>query len=283
MDTNKQRDADHWSKKKHPVDWAYGYFNSRFNELCYGDKSKTFGVPEVSGFAKQNPVVTVLGSGTGWLERSIAHMCGEVHCYDYSADRIAECRELAKGMNIVYHQADITEVAFEKSDLVFASMVLHHIDHLERLFENVKGTMTHESQFVIKEFVGPSHFQWTQHQVYIINEVLKVLPEHLREHCVTGQIKDIVYRPNKEGFIKQNPMEAIRSEEIVPLIVQSFKQEKRVTLPGVLSHQLFNYISPNFNTPDRVAVMQTVEVFERVLCEYGILKPNYVYMVLRKW
>ena len=67
------------------------------------------------------------------------------------------------------------------------------------------------------DFVGPSQFQWTEKQMKVMNDILDVLPPRLRSDLSNpGRLKPPVQRSPVDYMTRLDPLEAIRSREIIP-------------------------------------------------------------------
>jgi SAM-dependent methyltransferase len=117
----------------------------------------------------------VLGCGGGGLERhaTVLELCERYDAYDVSpgALEIAEKAARKAGLrHIKYRRRDLNEVELEREryDVVFASMVFHHIENLEHLFGQIRRALRPGGLFVLNEYVGPDRFQWTRRQLMAV-------------------------------------------------------------------------------------------------------------------
>lgn len=237
-----------------------------------------------------------LGCGSGCLEPIMLSkkLCHRVDACDISHDLIAGAQRSVnlKNLPIHYFQADLNKIQLEenKYDLVIASGILHHIQNLENLFEQVFKTLKPSGVFIVYDYVGPSRFQWSEEQKLACNEILKSIPwsyrwkrgypyyyyfgrslfsifPFLRYRKVAPLVNQVlpeyyyhqfirlkqsrlfmkkVVAPPPEQFWVTDPSEAVRSEEILPLIRKKFEEKMLIPQGGTIIQPIFNRIVGNF-------------------------------------
>jgi SAM-dependent methyltransferase len=170
-----------------------------------------------------------LGCGVGRRERELVQngVCQAFHGIDISENAIATAREIAKEQNLplTYEVADLNFVKLpEKTfDLVVAQTCLHHILFLERVAEQVWGSLRSNGYLWIHDFIGETQGQYDSKRLAIMNQLLAVLPEKFRKNKMTGQLVTEIKRP-EPGHLS-SPFESIRSSEIVPVFQRWFSIE----------------------------------------------------------
>jgi len=108
--------------------------------------------------------------------------------------------------------------------VVFGVSSLHHFSELEHIFEEVNQSLKPGGFLFVHEYVGPSRFQWTERQLEAINGMLKVLPRKYRRVVSDPSIlKEVENRPTVKMVKDVDASEAIRSEEILPLLNKHFR------------------------------------------------------------
>jgi SAM-dependent methyltransferase len=159
---------------------------------------------------------------------------------------------------------------------------LHRRADLEAVLDRLASLLVPGGLLFVEDFVGPARFQWTDAQLEAINRLLARLPAELLFDLSAGDgtSKRTVSRPDLEGFIAANPHEAVRSDEILPLLDQRFQRVEVWPYGGALFHQLFSRIMGNFAArPDLIGVIMEVDA---LLTDAGVLGSDYVWGVWRR-
>ena len=148
-------------------------------------------------------------------------------------------------------------------DLIYCHHSLHHIQNLEFFYEQVYQSLRPGGIFAFEDFVGPTRYQWTPAQLQIQNKILQALPRYLRNHALApGVYADKMHMHTHTGMIREDPSEAVRSSEILPVLEKWFSSKlpivERVPLGGTILHPLFNIIGWNFNlsNPEHASLVQ---------------------------
>ncbi|HEY8613998.1 MAG TPA: class I SAM-dependent methyltransferase, partial [Roseomonas sp.] len=206
-----------------------------------------------------------LGCGFGGLERDLVGrgLVTRMDALDLAEGAITEARRLAEeaglGGRIHYQVADLEAADFApgSADVVFAHSSVHHVERLEELFAAVKRALRPGGVLHLYEFVGPTRFQWTDAQLELGNALLDSLPERLRR-LPNGEPKGRLTRPTIEQMLAVDPTEAIRSEDILPLVREHFTVIEERRLGGALLHHVLGDIAQNFHpdSPEDRAVLE---------------------------
>jgi len=196
-------------------------------------------------------------------------------------DQLAQNRGL-KG--IIYSKQDLNNFRLEDDiyDLIWAVGTIHHIQELENLFDQVNNSLKERGIFVMREYVGPNRIQLSDRQLGIVNEILSSLPDKYKR-MPYGSIKDIEKRVKKEKLIAVDPSEAIRSQEILPIMRKNLEIIHFANTGGTILQPLLNQIASNFERDaDGDAILRTVILLERTMIESGILPSDYVFCMAKK-
>lgn len=231
-----------------------------------------------------------LGCGDGTLERHALalNVCSRFDAFDISPKSI----EAAKGQSeeqglsdrVNYHVADLNAITLDpnKYDIVFSGMALHHIVNLEHVLSELKKSLKPDGLFVLVEFVGPSQFQWTDKQLRIINEILELLPDRLKVDARSGEIKNQCVRPTVESMNMSDPSEAIRSNDIIPLIHKMWTIVERVDFGGTISHMLLDGVIANFSSSQEDAtILRLIGYLDDILIREGVIPSDFTIIVAR--
>jgi len=232
-----------------------------------------------------------IACGDGTLERHAIslNICSKFDAYDISSKSI----EIAKGLSeekglgpcINYQAADINNIILDKDkyDIIFAGMAMHHFLNLEHIFAELRKSLKPNGLLVLIEFVGPSQFQWTDKQVSIINELLEILPERLKVDLRSGHLKEQCGKPSIEYMNQNDPSEAIRSSDIIPLVSKMFTVEERIDFGGTISHMLLDGIIANFNPgkEEDIAILRLLGYIDDILIKEKVLSSDFSLIVAR--
>ncbi len=198
-----------------------------------------------------------------------------------TARRSAESQGVS---NIEFGLADLNRLDLPRSahDVVLMNMSLHHVKELRETLSQVRGSLRPDGRVLINEFIGPRQFQFTDVQLEIVEQLLRVLPPFWRQDIATGGEKTRYNRMPVEHWNVADPSEAIRSDRIVPEIERQFHVLERIDYGGTVLNLLLEHIIHNFDpaeTKDVTAIRLLAE-FESILIAKGVLPSDFTMMVL---
>lgn len=242
-------------------------------------------------FPKPVDRALTIGSGHGGLERHgvVIDVARHFDGYDVSPGAVELAIELAANHGwterINYGVADLNKHVFAPAtyDAVFASQSLHHIEALEHVFDQLHRTLEPSGLLVVNEFVGPNQFQWTDNQLHHANEQLRKIPERYRVDLHTGGLKTEITRQTIAQMNADDPTEAIRSRDIVPLIYQRFDVLDRRDFGGTIVQLVLERIVGNFTAAEEdAAVLRALFSAEQSLLKSGELESDFIVLVARR-
>lgn len=232
-----------------------------------------------------------VGCGEGSLERQaiVSNICSKFDAYDISTKSIEIAKRLSENAGLTacinYHVADINNVLLDKDkyNIIFVGAAMHHFSNLEHILKELRKSLKPNGLLILLEFVGPSKFQWTDKQLGIINELLKILPERLKIDVRSGRLKEEVKRPSIKFMNETDPSEAIRSSDIIPLVYKMFNVEERIDFGGTILHMLLDGIIANFNhkKEEDVAILRFLGYVEDILIREKVLKSDFTLIVAK--
>jgi SAM-dependent methyltransferase len=224
-----------------PGDWPLDWFQERFPR-------------------KFNRALSI-GCGTGALERDLVTrgICGHVDAFDGSVTSLLIAAEEARkaGGGICYFAADFNEPVLPARhyDLVLVHQALHHVAKLEKLYRAIMRTLGPGGILYIDEYVGPSRFEWNDALIAPLREVYGSLPESVR-------LQADLPLPIQQD----DPSEAFRSSEVIPLLEIGFRLDERRDYGGNVLSVLFPSI--DWQRAD-AGLIRTLIERERELLEEG--------------
>jgi SAM-dependent methyltransferase len=159
---------------------------------------------------------------------------------------------------------------------------LHRRADLEDVLDHVAELLAPGGLVFVEDFVGPARFQWTDAQLDAINRLLARLPDELLTDLAAtdGRRKRSVERPDPDVWMASNPNDAVRSDEILPLLDARLQRVEVCLYGGAVFHQLFSRIMGNFaGRPELVGVLMEVDA---LLTDAGALTADYAWGVWRR-
>jgi SAM-dependent methyltransferase len=231
-----------------------------------------------------------LGCGSGRLERDALALgiCRTFDALDISEDALEAAAGAADqagvGERIDYRQADLNTVQLAPAayDVAFAIQVLHHVDALEHLLDEVRSSLRPGGLFVVNEYIGPARFQWLDKTEALMNRLLELLPHEYKVNPKNGFVKERIDRAPAEEIARFDPSESIRSDEIVTTLESRFDVLYRADFGGTLLQFLLADIAANFreDEPKDVALVDLMSLFEEVLIAERVLPSDFAFFVL---
>ncbi len=231
-----------------------------------------------------------LGCGGGGLERHGLQLeiCQQFDAYDVSQGALDVAIEEAEKAGLVhqinYQVANLNDLQLPAAtyDGVFASQSVHHIAALEHYMEQVAATLKPGGFFIMNEFVGANQFQWTDRQLELANELLLSIPEQYR-CCIREEgLKQQVERPTIEAMNAYDPTEAIRSEDIIPVLLQYFDLVEQRDFGGTLLHLVLDNIAGNLEqAEDGKALLRSLIAREQQLIADGEIGSDFTLLVAK--
>ncbi len=233
-----------------------------------------------------------IGCGSGTLERQCRKMgfCDAMDGIDLAAGAIEEAKKLAKeekitGINYQVQNIEKIDLPTNKYDVVFASSAIHHVKNLESLFEKIKTSLKPGCFFIMLEYVGPSQFQFSQKAVDIINEILAILPQFYKKLSSNpAKTKELFTIVSRDYMNANDPSEAIRSDEITPILSKYFTIVEKKDYGGTILHMLLQDIVSNFldaSYKDKT-ILRLLILFENILIKEKVLNSDFCFIVAKK-
>jgi len=233
-----------------------------------------------------------LGCGGGAAEREAIerNLCDRIDAVDVAAEALEAARKHAKqegiDSRINYRQADLEDLHLDENvyDVVLASHVLHHIQHLEALLDELRRALRAGGYMLVADYIGPARLQWDDKQEKLMNGLLACFPESMRVCARSGCVREKIARPSVEEVMSHDPSEAVRPGDIPRLLSERFKIIYRADLGGTLLMTVLNELAQHFHEsdPKDVALIDMMSLFERTLIEEGVIKSDFVFFIVQK-
>lgn len=177
-----------------------------------------------------------IGCGTGVLERDLIRrgVCDDIDAYDASSESIATAtaEAMREGFRdrIRYYVADFNRPRRlrHRYDAVFFHQSLHHVWKLEKLFHDTLRALPSSGLLYLDEYVGPSRSEWRDSMLTTQQAIFRLVPP-------TARRTDALPLPIQPD----DPSEALRSSEIIPLLSKGFDIVARRDYGGTLLSVLY--------------------------------------------
>ncbi len=274
--------------------WDIPFVQRHINRLITGDENREFCEYVASTYLtqRQNLVALSLGCGAGNKELAWFRTgkISTLDAYDISKERIEiaseRARQLGVQTNVRFYTGDAftLQIPPRRYDLVIFEDSLHHLSPVKVILRHVGEWLTEDGLLVLKEFVGPARFQWTDQQLRLVKSLLSLIPERFRKRWPDGKLKTKEYRPGRLSISLHDPSEAAESSVIPALLRETFDVVEERPFGGTLLHLAFKDIAHNFLQEDRdtLSIIRFCCEIEESLLRMGELHSDFATFVCRK-
>ena len=257
------------------------------HELLSGDRSVSWAADVLRRHAgRGNARILVLGCGHGWLERVVAadSRVAQVVAVDLSPAAIREATRLAieaeLDSKIRYEVVDLDRDELPRGpfDIVMAHGAIHHVRNLEGLFDRLAVVLGETGVLAFCEYVGPRRFAFDRKRERLLDEYLQSIPEEYRRLPQTGGVAVRGHRTDPRRLALEDPSEAVRSDEIMPLVRSKLLVLEERPYGGSLLNPLLYEIIANFREGDEAgdAILRRLCAAERDLMRSGELPSDFM-------
>lgn len=204
------------------------------------------------------PRVLVVGCGEGFIERSLARMAGvgAITAVDADAATVERARRSSerRGLTGVAHAVlDPNSAPLPDGpwDAVLVHDTLHHVARLEDFFGRIHDILAPRGRLVFVEYVGPNRFQYPRERAELVQRYFRLLPPRLRRDAATAELVWRREPVDAAALARDQPSEAARSEDLLPLARRCFVPEAEYSGGGGLLHPLLAGLASRFGrSPD---------------------------------
>lgn len=241
--------------------------------------------------AKPIKVVSI-GAGNCDCEVSIAQLLLQrgvtaftIDCLDITDAMLERGRRLVETQHLECYfdfvHADCNEwQPAENYDVVIANQSLHHVTHLEKLFDSIYHCIGDTGVFLVSDMIGRNgHMRWPE-ALIIVQEFWQELPAEYRYNIQLRRQEDIFgnWDCSVEGF------EGIRAQDILPLALEKFGFDFFYGYANVVDPFIDRGFGPHFNPEnawdrnfiDRVHARDESEILT------GHIKPTHALAAMRR-
>lgn len=228
--------------------------------------------------------VLSVGAGNCDLEASIAHELFRagaegyvIECTDINCAMLERGKRTAedKGIrdHLLFRQADIANWRPDQQyDVIMTTQFLHHVVHLEKLFDNVKSALLPWGHFLVVDMIGRNgHMRWPE-ALTVVEALWNELPEKYKFHHLHKK----TYRSFVNWDCSVATMEGIRAQDILPLLLRRFYFELFIGHSNIIDVFVDRPFGPNFDPNvewDRNFI-DRVQALDSELLGKGVVKPT---------
>jgi len=275
--------------------WANKYVLPKMEGVFGVSGVEQFYARYISQYITENPGrearIASLGAGNGDFEVRIALLLRNAgftrfrfQCLDVNPAMLERGRETASKESVSDHfeflEADIAHwTNVEPIGVVIANHSLHHIQELERTFEMIRKGIDPNGYFLSCDMIGRNgHMRWPE-ALEVIQDIWHQSPDRYKYNHLLRRFEETYenWDCSTEGF------EGIRAQDILPLLVKSFRFEAFVAfgnLPDIFVDRCFGHNLDPSNKEDVEFVDRIGELNDRLISE-GAIKPTQMIAVMR--
>ena len=230
------------------------------------------------------------GSGSNELLWAQTGLFGTVQAFDLSPSRIEVAnRAYQEGSfptNVNFSVASFAQIPEFGSGFraVLAENALHHSRDLQNTIESLCRCLRPGGLLILRDFVGPSRFQWTDEQLSLTKTLLAEIPKELRTRWKSNSPKERHFTPGTLSMMLSDPSEAAQSSNILPLLKRKFDQVELKPLGGTLLQLVFDDIAHHFigDSEKALDIVERCIRTESRLIQKGQLKSDFVFGIFRR-
>jgi len=228
--------------------------------------------------------VAELGCGDGILVHVLvdADPGLTVDAYDIStaslaraADRIkTHCgtTERCRFLRVDLNKEILPEAAY---DAVLTTGTMHYIENLDFCFRNIGQSLRPGGYLWLNDYVGPNHFQWSNTQMRLADELLALVPKAWRR-------REKVARCDGCALRAMDPSEAVAPQHIEAALTAHFEIVQKWPRGGTLLAPIFGsgcLDAAMADCPEGLAILAAMFEAEQDLIRDGALpSDSYVYI-----
>jgi hypothetical protein len=176
-------------------------------------------------------------------------------------------------------EADFNEwIPLREYDAVMANQSLHHVLRLENLLDQVKSCLKQGGLFIVSDMIGRNGHQRWPRALRLVRQFWRRLPPSYRFNQKLQRYEEMFedWDCSKEGF------EGVRSEEILPLLVERFQFHFFFAFANVIEPFVDRHFGHHFNANaewDRAFIDEVARCDEEAI-RAGRIKPTHMMSVL---
>jgi SAM-dependent methyltransferase len=235
--------------------------------------------------------IVSIGSGNCEIEVELARHLRAAECPQFTIDcldlnpamlergrKAAQCANVTNHLNFV--QADLNGWTPSYSyDAAFANQSLHHVLHLESLFDGLRSALHADSPFVISDMIGRNGHQRWPEALPIVQKFWTRLPPSYRFNNKLNRYEELF----ENWDYSSDSFEGIRAQDILPLLRKFFAFELFIAFGNVVDPFVDSAFGDNFDASSDWDTDLIDEIHARDEQELlaGRIKPTHMMAVVR--
>lgn len=304
MSDDKQKIADYWSENlagsnpfSSDVYWlAVPDVQKHYQKRACANKPYPNWIEYCVGefLGNRTPVQKMLsiGCGTGSLERHLFNLKAFQHCHavDISPKAIEAAENESNQLGIesityLVYDVEAMDLGDKQYDVVWFNGSLHHIQELEIVCQRVKQALKPGGWLFFNEYVGFNRFAFSSRQRDAIQHAFYLIPLQYRRSFVDRKSKyqETPPIPDPREVALTDPSEAVRSQDILPVVNDLFDIVTINQCGGSLLQFLLSGIAGNFkpSDPQSMLILNMLINIEDALVDSGDIQSDFVVVAAR--
>jgi SAM-dependent methyltransferase len=144
------------------------------------------------------------------------------------------------------------------ADVYFANHSLHHLVALESVFDRVRSSLDPNGVLLVNDMIGRNgHVRWPE-AAELVHRVWRTTPERYRWNRFDKKVDEVYPDMDCSAFA----FEGVRSQDVLPLLLQRFHADVYVTFLNVADPFLDRIYGPNFD-PKRLEDLAFIDALVR--------------------
>ncbi|MBL4674045.1 MAG: class I SAM-dependent methyltransferase [Arenicella sp.] len=207
-----------------------------------------------------------------------------IECLDLSPSMLNRGKQLAVDAGVSEHlsfiETDLNEWRANKHyTSVIANQSLHHIENLERLFEQINMSLHPNGSFITSDMIGRNGHQRWPEALELIEDLWRELPESYKFNHQLNRLesKFVNWDCSTEGF------EGVRAQDILPLLIQNFHFQFFVGYSNLIDIFIDRSFGHNFRIDNQwdTDFIDRVHTLDETLIKQGDIKPTHIMAVMK--
>jgi SAM-dependent methyltransferase len=269
--------------------WSSRYVQPRLKAVGLCSLEALWAEPVIAVCSAQDDIVHVasVGSGNGELEVALARTAAEAGCRNLRLSCVelnpamldrtaARARHAGVDDLIELVEADFnTWTPDGQLDVAIASHSLHHVVSLEHLLDGLlRALRSRDGVFVINDMIGRNGHQRWPEAFEFLQAIWACTPQRYRWNHQLGRHEERYedWDCSAYGF------EGIRSQDILPLLLERFHPEKFVVFGNLIDPFIDRGFGPNLD-PERGEdrfFIDAVAQLDDAAIDLGVLTPTHL-------
>lgn len=208
-----------------------------------------------------------------------------IDCVDLNGEMLARGRGTAEGLGVSgklgFMESDIEDWSPEHGyDVCIGLQSIHHFAELESLFAKVNGSLEADGVFVVNDMIGRNgHMRWPEALVYV-EYIWQRMPHRYKYNNLRKRL-ELEY---ENGDCSTTEFEGVRSQDILPLLIESFHFELFVAFGNIIDVFVDRAFGHNLSVEreEDCAFIDRVARLDDRLIDEGIVKPTHLIARMRK-